>query len=52
MTLIYHIIVKGILQGVGYRAFVKREALGLHIQGTVKNLPDGSIEIYCCNALI
>ena len=46
MSKIAHLILKGFLQGIGFRAYVKLEALRLDIKGTVKNLPDGSIEIY------
>lgn len=42
------IIVKGIVQGVGFRAFIYRNALKLPtLKGYVKNLPDGSVEIIC-----
>jgi acylphosphatase len=39
------IIVKGMVQGVSFRAFAKRNADGLAIHGYVKNLGDGSVEI-------
>ena len=35
------IIVKGVVQGVGFRAFVKRKAESLGLTGWVRNLPDG-----------
>ena len=38
-------IVKGRVQGVGFRWFVLNEARQLNITGTVKNLPDGSVEV-------
>ena len=38
-------ICKGLVQGVGFRAFVKREADGFNLKGFVKNLDDGSVEI-------
>lgn len=42
------IIVKGIVQGVGFRAFIYRNALSLtSLKGYVKNLNDGSVEIVC-----
>ena len=41
------IIVKGNVQGVGYRAFVRWFANDLGVTGRVKNLPDRSVEIYC-----
>ena len=40
------ITVIGKVQGVGYRISTKIEALGLGITGRVKNLPDGSVEIW------
>ena len=39
-----HIIVKGRVQGVGYRAFVEREALMRGIEGFVRNRRDGTVE--------
>lgn len=40
------ILVKGIVQGVGYRAFIYKNAKRLpSIKGYVKNLFDGSVEI-------
>ena len=38
-------LVRGIVQGVGYRWFVLREAQQLELQGWVRNLPDGSVEV-------
>lgn len=40
------ILVKGVVQGVGYRAFIYRNAKRLpSIKGYVKNLFNGSVEI-------
>ena len=39
------IIVKGRVQGVGFRANAKRVAHSMQIQGQVKNLLDGSVWI-------
>ena len=39
------VIVKGKVQGVFYRQSTKEKARELDITGTVKNLPDGSVEI-------
>ena len=38
------IVVRGLVQGVGYRAFVSRRARELGLGGWVRNLPDGSVE--------
>jgi len=40
-----HAIVKGLVQGVGYRFFVIRRAELLGLTGWVKNLPDGTVEV-------
>ncbi len=38
-------IVRGSVQGVGYRYFAQRTAADLNITGTVRNLDDGSVEV-------
>src|SRR5512146_1451477 len=38
-------IVKGRVQGVGFRWFVEREAQMLGLAGWVRNNPDGSVEV-------
>jgi len=35
--------ISGVVQGVGYRYYCYREALGLGLSGWVKNAPDGSV---------
>jgi acylphosphatase len=40
-----HIIVKGLVQGVGFRYFAHRMATGLGLTGYVKNLYTGDVEI-------
>ena len=39
-------LVHGRVQGVGYRFFVQHAAARLGIRGWVRNLDDGSVEIY------
>lgn len=39
-----HVFVTGFVQGIGYRAFVKKHAIELGLTGWVKNLPDGRVE--------
>ncbi len=39
-------IVHGIVQGVGYRALVRSTAMSLGLRGFVRNVPDGSVEIF------
>lgn len=40
-----HIIVKGRVQGVYFRAYTQKQAVKLNISGFVRNLSDGSVEI-------
>jgi len=40
-----HIIVKGLVQGIGFRWFVEREAKELGLVGYVKNLFNGDVEV-------
>ncbi len=40
-----HIFVTGTIQGVGFRAAVKKYAAVHHIHGYVRNLSDGRVEI-------
>ena len=39
-----HVVVHGRVQGVGFRAFVEREATALGLSGWVRNLRDGTVE--------
>lgn len=39
------VVVRGVVQGVGFRWFVQRTASGLGLQGWVRNQPDGSVEL-------
>jgi acylphosphatase len=38
-------IIRGRVQGVGFRWFVMREAERLKLSGFAQNLPDGSVEV-------
>ena len=40
-----HIVVTGLVQGVGFRYFAARCADRLGVAGRVRNLPDGAVEI-------
>jgi acylphosphatase len=40
-----HMIVSGIVQGVGFRFFVSKLARKMELTGRVKNLPTGEVEI-------
>jgi len=42
--IIVHVVVRGQVQGVGYRAFVEDEALRLGLEGWVRNRRDGTVE--------
>ncbi len=40
-----NVIVRGLVQSVGFRMFVYREATMRNLSGWTRNLPDGSVEI-------
>ncbi|MEJ2542692.1 MAG: acylphosphatase [Calditrichaceae bacterium] len=42
----YKIIIQGRVQGVGYRWFTMQVAQKLGIKGYVKNIMDGSVEVF------
>jgi acylphosphatase len=37
--------IEGRVQGVGFRAFTARHGQRIHLAGTVRNLPDGAVEL-------
>jgi acylphosphatase len=39
-----HVVVRGLVQGVGFRAWVEREALAHGLSGWVRNRRDGTVE--------
>jgi acylphosphatase len=41
---IKHVVVRGKVQGVGYRAFVEYQASVLNVEGWVRNRRDGTVE--------
>jgi acylphosphatase len=44
-VLVRHFLVKGRVQGVGFRWFVQREAYQLGLCGWVRNTVDGDVEV-------
>lgn len=42
--MIRHVVVRGRVQGVGYRAFVEDEAMRRDLEGWVRNKRDGTVE--------
>ena len=39
-----HVVIRGIVQGVGYRAWAEDEALRRELEGWVRNRRDGTVE--------
>jgi acylphosphatase len=43
-AILAHVVIRGRVQGVGFRAWVEDEARGAGLQGYVRNRRDGSVE--------
>jgi acylphosphatase len=43
--MVLHFLIKGRVQGVGFRWFVHREASDLDLRGWVRNTEDGDVEV-------
>lgn len=41
----FHVVVRGVVQGVGFRYYTDKQAKRLYLSGWVRNQPDGSVEI-------
>jgi acylphosphatase len=40
-----HLIVTGLVQGVGFRYYTRKEAVALKLTGFVQNIPNNTVEI-------
>ncbi|MEK9207679.1 MAG: acylphosphatase, partial [Patescibacteria group bacterium] len=40
-----HLIIQGYVHGVGFRQFIKSQAIKLSLDGWATNLPNGTIEV-------
>jgi acylphosphatase len=50
MTVAFRFIVRGVVQGVGFRWFVVKRARLLGVSGWVRNQADGSVEVFAQGA--
>ncbi|ADC89079.1 acylphosphatase [Thermocrinis albus DSM 14484] len=46
MLVAYRVYLRGVVQGVGFRAFTRKVAESYALDGWVRNLPDGRVEIW------
>lgn len=44
------LVIQGLVQGVGFRWWLRRAAEGLSLDGWVTNLPDGSVAVVASGA--
>lgn len=44
----YHFLIKGKVQGVGFRYFTREAAISMNLEGWVRNLVDGDVECVVC----
>ncbi|MFP5234676.1 MAG: acylphosphatase [Acidobacteriota bacterium] len=49
--MVLHFLIRGRVQGVGFRWFVHREASELDLRGWVRNTEDGDVEVLASGAL-
>jgi acylphosphatase len=45
LAMVLHFLIRGRVQGVGFRWFVHREASELELKGWVRNTEDGDVEV-------
>ena len=45
MNNVAHLFISGIVQGVGFRVYIQNQARRNQIQGWIKNLNDGRVEV-------
>ena len=43
-AVVFHVVVEGLVQGLGYRVFARRAALRLGVTGWARNRFDGAVE--------